>query len=165
MAENWEIIAELPDKGDSNSPHFTSYVTPEQTLCLPNKLTDDGTRQAYSFEKQSWIDAEASDRVLRNHTSSLSNTIESHVVYRRKSDGTPKARIVSCSHQDFKKDNIRGEAPPLNLDSMHLLFFLAAKHRWTARKMNVKSAYLQAKRFCREVFVRHRKEKNDKTAL
>lgn len=53
----------------------------------------------------------------------------------------------------------------LNLDSMGMLISLAVEKGWTLRKMNVKSVYLQAKGFERDVFVRPPKEGNDRSGL
>lgn len=144
VVENQNIIADLPDKRDPKSSHFTCYATPGRTSFLPNKL---------ALENQSWISSKAFDRVLRTSTFPSLNIIGSDVAYRRKSDSTSKTWIVSWDHRDIGKDSICGNAPSLNLDSVRLLFSLAAEHCRTTRKMNVKSAYLQAKRFCREVFV------------
>lgn len=53
----------------------------------------------------------------------------------------------------------------LSLDSICLLFSLAAEYQWFMRKMNVKPAYLQAKRFSCDVFVRPPKEEDDAEVL
>lgn len=86
-------------------------------------------------------------------------------MYSCKPDGNLKEKIVPRGHRDIDKDDIRSDAPYLNPDSMHLLFFFTAKQRWTLKKMDVKSAYFQAKGFFWKIFVRPSKEENDVTML
>lgn len=102
-------------------------------------------------------------RVSREIVPLDSNIIGSHVIYRRKIDGTPKARIVPWEYKDIEKYDISGDAPLLNLDPMRLLLSLTAENEGKIRKMNVKSVYLQAKGFKRDVFVRSPCEKNEKS--
>lgn len=68
-------------------------------------------------------------------------------------------------HKDIEKNELRGNGPSLNLDAMRVLLSIAAEHKWTVRKVDVKSAYLQAKEFNRYVFVRPPHEESDKDVL
>lgn len=48
---------------------MTSPTCTDETTYPQNKLTEDEKSQAYKLEKQSWIDAKAFDRVLKNYKS------------------------------------------------------------------------------------------------
>lgn len=144
---------------------MTASTGVDETAYPPTKLTIDNKHLAYKAEKQSRIDAKALDRVPKNITAALSNIIKSHVVYRRKVNGTLKARPVPWRRRDLKKNRVRGSAPSLSLDSLRLLFFLAAEHRWFMKKTDVKEAYLQANELSWEVSIQPPQEQDDEKAL
>lgn len=91
-----------------------------------DELSDLDTSTVYEKEKQSWVSNNAYNLVMINDVELGSNVIGSHVVYRRKMDGTLIARIVSWSRKDSEKDDIRGDVPSLDLDFMGLLLSLTS---------------------------------------
>lgn len=91
--------------------------------------------------------------------------IGSHVIYERKNDGLPKPRIAPWGHRDVDKDDVRGNSPSLSFDSIHLLLSLADETRWRAKKLDVKSAYSQAKSFSQDIYIRPPREENDSKGL
>lgn len=166
-AEAEKFVGELSGPRTKRNPtHHLTAPTPSQPPQQINQVLSASERvESYNKEKGSWIDAAAYERIDKSRIPSGSNIIGSHVVYKRKSDGTPKARIVPWGHRDADKDEVRGDAPSLNLDSMRIVISMAVEQGWTLRKMDVKSAYLQAKGFDRDVYVRPPREENDKTGL
>lgn len=82
--------------------------------------------------------------VPRNKLPEKANIIGSHVVYRRKPDGTVKARICPWGHRDDEKDNVRKDAPRMHAEIFRLVFSLAAENCWTLGEMVITAAYLQA---------------------
>lgn len=166
--ENKALMEDLPEKRVNQAPQQESHMATlndNQNATQINELSVEERHDSYNRERDSWTINHAFERVSRNAVSASSNIIGSHVVYRRKADGTPKARIVPWGHRDMEKDDLRGDAPSLNLDSMRLLLSIAAERRWTVRKMDVKSAYLQAKGFTRDIYVRPPREENDVDGL
>ncbi len=57
-------------------------------------------------------------------------------------------------HRDDEKDFPRTDSPFVNPDIFRLVLSLAAEHAWQLGMMDVKAAYLQAKVFEREIYVR-----------
>lgn len=164
--ENRELMEALPVKrvtGHRDAHMITNLESEEKPTS--EKLSPEERQISYEREKESWTSNKAFTRVSQDEVPPGSNIVGSHVVYRRKLDGTPKARIVPWGHRDAEKNDVRGDAPSLNLDSMRLLLSLAAENRWRVRKMDVKSAYLQAKGFKRDIFVRPPREENDSAGL
>lgn len=51
------------------------------------------------------------------------------MIYKRKVDGTAEAKIVPWEQRDLEKDQVLGDGPSFSLDSMRLLFSLAADHQ------------------------------------
>lgn len=82
------------------------------------------------------------------------NTVGSHVVYKRKLDGTAKARIVPWGHRHKDKDFLRGDAPSVSLEVLHLILSLAAEFKWLIGQMVIEIAFLQALGFTRKIYVR-----------
>jgi len=121
-------------------------------------LTDLERAQAYAKERSTWDEKGAISIVDTSEIKPSSNVIGSHVVYKRKMDGRPKARIVPWGHRDIEKGNIRCDAPCLTLDSLRLLFSISAEKKWLLGHMDVKAAFLQAHGFEREVFVKPPRE-------
>lgn len=67
----------------------------EQALpSAENHLSAEGMRMSYEKENDGWINNYASERLPKSDVPRGSNIIGSHVLYRPKSDGTAKARIV-----------------------------------------------------------------------
>lgn len=86
------------------------------------------------------------------------NVIGSHVVYKRKLDGSAKARIVPWGHRDKDKDYLRGDAPSVSFDIFRLVLSLCVVFGWVIGQMDVRAAFLQARGFNRRIFVRPPRE-------
>ena len=68
-----------------------------------------------------------------------------HVVYKRKLDGSAKARIVPWGHRDRDKDYLRGDAPCISFEVVRIILSLAAENQWDIGQMDILAAFLQAK--------------------
>lgn len=68
-------------------------------------------------------------------------------------------------HRDLEKENLRGDAPPLYLDCLRLIISLAVEHGWKFKKMDVKTAHIQANGFKRTIFVRPPRDEIDPTGV
>lgn len=126
-------------------------------------LTESERSGAFARELQSWIDIEAYVPVPIKEAPPGSNVIGSHTVFRRKDDGSVKARIVPWGHRDSERDELRSDSPCVNLDTFRLVLSIAAEHAWVLGQMDIKTAFLQAKGFDRDVYVRPPKEADDKS--
>ena len=98
--------------------------------------------------------------VPRSDVSFSANIIGSHVIYRRKPDGSVKARIVPWRNHDKEKLGLRTDAPCMSMETFRLIISLAVENNWELCEMDVAAAFLQAKNFNRVVFVRPPKEEN-----
>lgn len=65
------------------------------------------------------------------------NLIASPVVYRRKPDGTLKARIVPWGHRDVEKSYLRTEASCMNVEVYRLVISLAVERKWDLREIDI----------------------------
>lgn len=92
------------------------------------KLTDYEKQGPFEKERNSWVGAQAFERVSKTNISSPANLIGSLVIYKSSPDDTPKSKIAPWGAEDAEKDEVRGDSPTINLDSMRLLFSLAAEH-------------------------------------
>eukprot|EP00171_Calliarthron_tuberculosum_P014136 IDg14136t1 len=113
------------------------------------------------FQKQS-SSSQTVKRLLHTCHSELTG---SHVVYRRKPDGSCKARIVPWGHRDSEKHELRKDAPCMNAEMMRILFSIAVEKEWQIGQMDVRAALLQAKGFDRMVFVRPPREEGNQNQL
>ena len=89
---------------------------------------------------------------------SSANIIGAHVIYKRKLDNSPKARIVPWGHRDRDKDYLRGDSPCVSLEVLHLVLSIAAEFNWTIAQMDIETAFLQAIGFSRQIYVRPPRE-------
>lgn len=103
--------------------------------------------------------------VSKKDVPTLSNVVRSHVIYKGKPHWFFKARVAPWGHRDLKKYSTSGDAPCLNLDGMRLLLSIAAEMTWIVNRMDVKSAFLQAKGLEREFYIRLLGEEKDMTVL
>lgn len=108
---------------------------------------------------------QAYKRVERTQVPYDANILGSHTVYRRKDDGSPKARIVPWRHRDPQRFGLRCDLPCLNPDTFRLIFSISVEKGWQLAQMDAEAAFLQAEGFSREVFVRPAQEANDPTGL
>ena len=121
---------------------------------MSSKFTDYERQTAFDAELAKWGKRKAYTPVHANTVPKQANIIGSHVIYKRKLDMTPKARIVPWGHRDKDKDYLRGDAPSVSLEVLRLVLSLVAEHRWTVAQMDIETAFLQALGFDRQVFVR-----------
>lgn len=140
-------------------------IEPKPSPADSKEFTAAEKLQSYAKERNSLVEAAAHARADKSFVSEQSNVVGSHVVYKRKHDGSQKARIAQWGHRDAQKDKARRDAPSVNLDSMRALISKAVEKRWTLHKMNVKSAYLQTKRLERDVYVRPTRKEHDSYGL
>ena len=170
--EGSEIIAKDSIESESEPnvtvPEYNDpavYLATRKSTQPGRELSAEQKAEAYNKERSSWVANKAFKRIPRRSVPSDSNIVGSHIIYKRKPDGTPKARIVPWGHRDLEKDNLRGDAPSMNLNCLRLMISLAVERGWEIRKMDVKTAYLQARGFNRTIYVRPPREENDPTGL
>lgn len=111
------------------------------------QLSDDEKSSPYKQKKNSWISNKSYQRAHRLGIPTSLNIIGSHVVQKRKQDGLPKAKIVPRGYHEIEQNNLRADAPSLDIDTIRLVIFLAAENNWAVRKVHVNGAYLRAKGF------------------
>lgn len=100
-----------------------------------------------------WITKGAFKRVDRAKVPAWANIIFSHVVYRRKDDGTAKARVVPWVHSDPARFDLRCDLPFLNPDTFRILS-IAAEMRWRIAQMDAEAcSFLQPRGFLCEIYV------------
>lgn len=119
----------------------------------------------YRKEKESRVTNRAIVCAPMEVVAKESSVVGSQVVYRRNEDGLVKARNVPWGLQDTEKDNVQRDALSMNTDSMRLVMSLAVKRKLKACKMDVRCAYLQAKEFNRDKFVRSPPEEKNSAGL
>lgn len=78
----------------------------------------------------------------------------SHVVYRHKETGTVNASDVLWRRRGTKKKYLRVYTPCSNLEIFRLLSSVASERKWAVGEMDIKAAYLQARAFERDIYVR-----------
>lgn len=93
------------------------------------------------------------------------NIIGSHVVYQQNSNGAAKAQIVLWGHIDNEKNDFRSDACSSSIYSMITLLSLPAENKKKLCKMDVESAYLQARQFKRGMYVCALREEKYSTDL
>lgn len=128
--------------------HYRTYVLEAMLRADP---TDSEKRESYNRELSAWHEMDAMIEVPRSSLPSEANLIGSHVVYRRKPDGTLKARIVPWGHRDVDKSYLRTDAPCMNVEVFRLVISLAVGRKWDLCEMDVKAAFLQADGFKRDI--------------
>ena len=64
-----------------------------------------------------------------------------------------KARLVAKGFQDTEANTTRSDSPTCAKESLRLVLMLIAAHNWELNSMDIKTAFLQGKKFDREVFV------------
>lgn len=84
----------------------------------------------------------------------VANITGSHVVYKRKIDGSAKVRIVLWGHHDKGKDYLRVDAPSVSFEIFRLIISLCAAFVGVVGQMDVKAAFLQVRGFDRLLYVR-----------
>ena len=132
----------------------------EQGLATPEQCDD-----AYQKEKTAWIDNGAMSIIRKDQIPQRAVVISSHVVYRFKNDGSLKARIVPHGNRDPYRDCFRSDSPCMRPELLRLACSLAAEKRWTIAQIDIKSAYLQADGYNREIYVRPPREDGDDAHL
>eukprot|EP00171_Calliarthron_tuberculosum_P004588 IDg4588t1 len=148
-------------KNYSTDTHYTYFAhsaeryTSHLTDMLSARSIDDYEKSiAYAIELKNWKNNNAMKVVQRDTISKDENIIGSHVVYVRKDNGKTKARIVPWGHKDREKDFLRTDAPCMNMEVFRLVLSIAVELKWTISEMDVTAAFLQAKGFDRNVYVR-----------
>lgn len=146
-----------------NTDPSTSPRLADPSLGRP--LTDVERKTAFGKELSSWKHRNAFRRVRASEIAPTANIVGSHVVYRRKDDGSAKARIVPWGHRDKDKDFLRGDAPSIDLDIFRLVLSLTAELGWDVGQMDVKTSFLQPLRFARIIYVRPLRESKEQGKL
>lgn len=77
--------------------------------------------KSYEMERQNWTDKNAMKVINRTEVPQEANIIGSHVVCRRKQDGTLKARIVPWGNHDLQKDYLITDAPCMSIETFRLV--------------------------------------------
>jgi len=143
-------------KFDSSS-YFTSFITEAITL---SPITPVERMTSFAKERENWVSKSAFIPVAMHSTPKSANIIGSHVVYRRKPTGIVKARIVPWGHRDIEKDYLRTDAPCLSPELFRLVISIATEKKWEQGEMDITAAFLQARGFDREIYVRPPKEES-----
>ena len=157
-------VAEHDDAGCDNAKSCDRTVyadaQPKATASdsASSPLTNEERIAAFNIELRKWEKRNAHSEVDAKSVDRRENIIGSHVAYRRKLDGTAKARIVPWGHRDRDKDYLRGDAPSVSFDVFRLIMSLAAEHRWEIGQIDIEAAYLQAQGFVRTIYVRPPRE-------
>jgi len=139
----------------TSDSHSTSFYTTYLNETIGSKIISESEKtSSYAKEIQNWKNMHAFIPISWKDVPKNANIIGSHVVWRRKSDGTVKARICPWGHRDIEKAQLRTDAPCMSEEVFRLVLSLATEFEWTIAEMDITAAYLQAKGFEREIFVR-----------
>lgn len=118
------------------------------------EISEHEKKESYNKEIQNWKNMKAFEPIPWKNVPKNSNIIGSHVVWRRKVDGTVKARICPWGHRDVEKAQMRTDAPCMSEEVFRLVMSIATEFKWIIAEMDITAAYLQAKGFEREIYVR-----------
>lgn len=159
-----DVIAE------SQVDHSTMATVYADAILLSNTekagaLTQLERAKAFKRELDTWVRKAAFERVDKKDVPLDANIIGSHTVYRKKDDGSVKARIVPWVHRDPARFELRCDPPCLNPDIFHLVLSMAAELKWRIAQMDAEAAFLQAQGFSRKIYVRPPKEAGDPDGL
>ena len=64
-----------------------------------------------------------------------------------------KARLVAKGFQDVEADSTRSDSPTCAKESLRMVLMLIAANKWNLCSMDIKTAFLQGKKFDRDVFL------------
>lgn len=129
------------------------------------KLSPSERQVAFDKEHSDWHSKAAFKRVNKSEVPQEANIIGSHTIYRRKDDGTAKARIVPWGHRDPERHGIICDLTCLNPETFRILLSIIAEQGWDIAQMDAEAAFLQAKGFHRQIYVRPTRETQDPTGL
>lgn len=157
-----------PPTGTFDDRHSSTSISWSNSSFLtePRKsLTSEEKVASFNKELKVWKDRGAFKRISKSDAPNDANIIGSHTVYRRKDDGSAKARIVPWGHRDPARHDLRCDLPCLNPDVFRLTLSIAAEKGWRICQMDAEAAFLQARGFSRTVYVRPPKEADDPAGL
>ncbi len=167
----WKRPPGLPEAELANTANFTSYLT-SACNCVSHisegcthLISPSEKREAYEREAKNWRDMRAMKVIPAKSVPADANIIGSHTDYRRKMDGTVKGRIVPWGHRDSEKHYLRTDAPSMNMEVFRLVVSISVEKKWDICEMDVTAAFLQAKGFERDVYVRPPREEGAKAVL
>ena len=120
---------------------------------------------AYAKEKENWLVTDSITVMHRADVPRNAVVLSSHVVYRYKPNGALKARIVPHGNMDPMKDVLRSDAPCMRPDMFRLVCSVAVENGWAICEMDIKSAFLQADGFKRDIYIRPPSEENDRVNI
>lgn len=150
---------QLPYDANLSGQTHVKRSVPLRNSSLWQPLSQEEREEAFDKELKEWNNRGAYTAVDEDTLSPENlNIIGSHVVYKRKFDGTAKARIVPWGHRDKDKDYLRGDAPSIGFEIFRLLLSLCVAYGWDIGQMDVKAAFLQARGFNRLIYVRPPRE-------
>ena len=101
---------------------------------------------AYRNERETWSSQGAMKVVSRSTIPITANIIGSHVIYRCKTNGAVKARIVPWGHRDLEKNVLRTGMPCMNVDTFRLVVSIAVQNEWKVGEMDITAAFFSSKR-------------------
>lgn len=90
--------------GNSSIAITTTPSAARNASVLEISKTNEDRGEAYDREYTSWFKKDAFDRVERCSVPTDANIIGSHTVYRRKDDGSMKARILPWGHLHVERN-------------------------------------------------------------
>lgn len=115
--------------GDTSSTQSLKHNVTKARFGTPKTtLSDDEKPIALARELQKWGSRKAYISVKTSTVARTDSIIGSHVMYRRKLDGSAKVLIVPWGHPDNDEDFLRGDAPFLDFEVYRLLLSLAAEN-------------------------------------
>ena len=103
-------------------------------------------------ELQSWVDNKVYTQVLDRGQSKISTrwicttkVKNDNMIY--------KARLVAKGFQDADAGNIRNDSPTCSKEGLRLVLGIIASHGWTAKSLDIKTAFLQSQQIDRLVYL------------
>lgn len=123
-------------------------------LSASSELTDEELRSAFESELQKWKKRKAYSQINASSVGSVANFIGSHVVYKRKTELTTKARIVPWGHCNKDKAYLRDYVPSVILEDKCLRLFIAVELKWVIEQFDIEAAFLQEAGFKRKTYIR-----------
>lgn len=136
------------------SAHGVKKVHNVRAKLRASRLSPSEKMDAFEKELENLETNKAFSRVKRNTVREGANIVGSHVDYLRKDDGSAKARIVPWGKQDSARHSLKCDIPCVHPEVFRLCLSIASEHQWDLRRMDAKAAFLKAKGFEREIFMR-----------
>ena len=115
-------------------------------------VSEEDYSEAKNKELRSWSENNVYEEVKYQNQDCITTTWVCTMKHDK--DGpVPKARLVARGFQDKDVDLVRSDSPTCSKESLRVLLVVAASSSWQLNSMDIKTAFLQGRKFERDVFI------------